>query len=226
MDLDAIRAASRRQTNLSTADISDADLLTIVNEGLREVATIHRWEWLFKSGTLTTVADAAEIALPADFMFMGLLTIDGKNNEPLQNISFSEYKYWYGDNASTASDGTLFYIRYDDGTGKIGIFPTPSTSTTDKYDIFYYRTPTELSTGTDVPEFDARFHSMLVDYASYRLWEREEYFDEAEKAFQRYGRRLREMMVFYNTRYKERRFIFGDGTRNRRFDVRRRFGWL
>lgn len=226
MDLDAIRAAARRQTNLTTADISDADLLTILNEGLREVATQHRWEWLFKSSTLTTVANTAEIALPADFMFMGMVQEDGTGNEPLQNISFSEYKYWYGDNASTSSTGTLFYIRYDDGTGKIGIYPTPSANATDNYDIFYYRTPTELSAGTDVPEFDARFHSLLVDYAAYRLWEREEYFDEAERSFQKYARRLREMMQFYNTRYKERRFIYGDGTRNRRIDVRRRFGWI
>lgn len=225
MDLDAIRAAARRQTNLTTSDISDADLLTIINEGLREIATQHRWEWLFKSSTLNSTADTAEIALPADFMFMGMVQRNGTKDSPLQNISFEEYKYWYGDDVSSSTTPTFYYIRFDDGTGYIGIYPTPSTTTTALLDIYYYRTPTELSAGGDTPEFDARFHSALVDYAAYRLWEREEYFDESQRAFQRYARRLREMLQFYNARYKERRFIFGDGIHNRRSDVRRRFGW-
>lgn len=113
MNVTAIYAAIRRQTNLTTSDISDADLLTILNEGLREISTHTRWEWLAESGTLTTVASTAEIALPADFMFMRLVQRAGTGDEPLQQMSFDEYKYWHGDNASVSDSATHYYIRFD-----------------------------------------------------------------------------------------------------------------
>lgn len=226
MDGDAIIAAARRQTNLTTSDVSDADVLLIINEGIREVSTQTRWEFLHTAATLATTSGTAEISLPADFMFMNLVSKNGEKDRPLNSISFSEYKYWYGDDASTASEASAYYIRYEDGTGKIGLYPTPNATASDVYDIFYYKNPTELANGSATPEWDSRFHSLLVDYVAYRLWEREEYFDESQRAFERYGRRLREMMTFYSTRHKVNRFIYGDGSAQGHDSwIRRRLGW-
>ena len=211
MDRAALTAAVRRQTNLTTADVSDADVFAILNEGIQEISGLERWDFLYKRSTLTTVAATAEITLPADFQFMDFVQEIGKSNGPLLQISFQEYSYRFGDDATSSATARYYYLRHDDGTQKIGIYPTPSASTTDKFEIFYFKQPTELAATDDSPEWDATHHNILVDYAAYRLWEREEYFDEAERAFRRYTRRLGDMVRFYNKRDKVHRFVVGDG---------------
>jgi hypothetical protein len=50
-----------------------------------------------------------------------------------------------------------------------------------------------------------------VDYGCYRVWEREEYFDESEKAYGRFVRGLKDMIRFYQMRTQENPLIYGDG---------------
>lgn len=227
MDRTALTDAVRRQTNLTTADVADADVFDVLNEGINEISGLSRWPFLQKKSTLSVTASTVEVSLPADFRQIVLVQQDAKRNGPLIQISHEEYSYRYGDNAATASDARYFYIRFDDGTQKIGFYPTPSATVANAYEIFYYRSPTELAAGTDTPEWDSQFHNILVDYASFRLWEREEYFDEAERAYRRYARRLADMTRFYNMRHKQVKLIFGDGTYyGGAFNFRRHYPFL
>ena len=211
MDLTALTSAVRRQTNLTTADVADADITAILNEGIQEVSAIQRWDFLHTRGTINVTANTPEVNLPADFRLMDFVQQVGKRNGPLIMLSFDEYSYRFGDNASTGSQARYFYLRTEDGTQKIGFYPTPSTTASNEYELFYFKAPTLLSSGSDTPEWDDQYHRLLVDYASYRLWEREEYFDESERAFRRYQRQLSDMIRYYRMRYKQVRLIVGDG---------------
>lgn len=226
MDLTALIAAVRRQTNLTTADVSDADVTAILNEGIQNIASLRRWEFLYTDSTISVTANTVEYTLPADFNFMGLVMQDALSNGPLLMLSHDEYVYRFGDNPSSGSQARYFYLRIAGGTQKIGFYPTPSATAASEYLIYYYKNPTELSASSDVPEWDASLHDVLVDYASYRLWEREEYFDESQRAFQRYGRRLGDMMRFYKMRGKVNRFIVGGGAYFGGYrDPRVHYGW-
>ncbi len=211
MDRTALTNAVRRQTNLTTSDVSDADVFAVLNEGINDVSSLTRWPFLYKSATISVTASTVEASLPADFRMMGTVMVDGKRNSPLIQISHDEYLYRFGDNATSQADGRYFYLRFDDGTESIGFYPTPAATESDHYDIYYYRSPTELSGSSDEPEWDSQFHPILVDYAAYRLWEREEYFEEAQSAFQRYVRRFADMVRYYNMRNHTNRLIVGDG---------------
>jgi hypothetical protein len=211
MDLTALIAAVRRQTNLTTADVSDADVTAVINEGINEVSSVQRWEFLYSEDTVDTVADTVEANLPTDFRLMDFVERAGKNHGPLIMISFEEYKRRFGDDASSSDDARYFYTRVVDGVQKIGLYPTPNATASDVYNIYYFKSPTVLTTGGTSPEWDTQFHSILVDYATYRLWEREEYFDQIQASFQRYARRLTDMIRFYRMRHRQTRFIIGGG---------------
>lgn len=226
MNLTALLAAVRRQTNLTTADVSDADVTAILNEGIQEIASLKRWDWLYTDSTISVTAGTVEYTLPADFNFMGFVMQDSLSNGPLLMLSHEEYVYRFGDNPSSGSQARYFYLRMDDGVSKIGFYPTPSATSTDEYKIFYYKNPTELAAGGDEPAWDASLHNILVDYAAYRLWEREEYFDETQRAFSKYARRLNDMMRFYKMRGKVNRFIVGGGAYFGGYrDPRVHYGW-
>ncbi len=226
MNLTALTSAARRQTSLTTSDISDADVLTILNEGIQEISAMQRWDFLHTREVIDVVANTVEANLPSDFRLMDFVQQVGKRNGPLVMLSFSEYSYRYGDDPSTGSQARYFYLRTEDGTQKIGFYPTPASSGTGAYEIFYFKSPTLLVNGSDEPEWDDQFHRILVDYAAFRLWEREEYFDESQRAFQRYARTLGDMVKFYRMRHKQTRMIVGGGAHARGYgDIRYHYGW-
>ena len=62
------------------------------------------------------------------------------------------------------------------------------------------------------PEWHVSLHDLLVDYGLYRVWEREEYFDEAAKAYGKFIEGIGLMKRFYNMRTIDSPVVFGDGT--------------
>lgn len=207
MTITEILAAIRRQTNVSsqTGDLPDADLTEILEEGYNTVAGTHRWPWLENSASIDVTADTIEYAFPTGFAFMRAITRNGKSYR-LQEISQDKYIYMVGDNPTSSTDARFFYI-----TGsKIGFYPTPSATESGAYVVYFYKTPT-IPTGANSPEWTSQFHHILVDYGAYRVWEREEYFDESEKAYGRFVRGLKDMIRFYQMRSQESPMVYGDG---------------
>ena len=86
---------------------------------------------------------------------------------------------------------------------------------TDRLTHYYYKNPTTLSADDDTPEWDAAFHWILVEYAKWKLYEREEYYDVSERAFINYARYMNDMAAFYNTQVNRALFIYGDGLHKR-----------
>jgi hypothetical protein len=52
---------------------------------------------------------------------------------------------------------------------------------------------------------------MIVEYCKWKLWDREEYFDQSERAFITYARYLSQMITWYSRRADRSPYIAGDG---------------
>lgn len=207
MTVTEILAAIRRQTAVSTStgDLPDADLTEIFEEGYNIVAATHRWAWLESSANIDVTAATITANLPATFNFMRAVVRNGKSYS-LQEISYDKYLHTVGDNPPSSANATHFFIT----NTTVGFYPTPSATETGAYIMYFYKLPT-VPTGASSPEWISQFHHILVDYGSYRVWEREEYFDESEKAYSRFTRGLKDMIRYYNMRSQESQFIYGDG---------------
>ena len=84
--------------------------------------------------------------------------------------------------------------------------------------MYYYKTITTLDQDTDVPEFHAAYHWALVEYCKWKLYEREEYYDEAERSMTIYMKYVEDMVAFYSRRTDIAPSVFGLGVRVRRGD--------
>lgn len=56
----------------------------------------------------------------------------------------------------------------------------------------------ELTTDGQEPAWNAGYHWLLVSYGLARVWEREEYFDQATMEFERFYSGMSDMALFYN----------------------------
>lgn len=206
-----IRDAIRRQTLNNASDISDADLNDVIDEAYYVVSQAADWPWLETSTNVSVTANTVEYALPADFARLQGIVRSGKQKR-LSQISFEYYLDRYGNNPPTSTEGVWFYIRGDN----FGIVPVPSANEANAYILYYFKTPTLMAADTDQPEWTPAFHHILVDYGVYRVFYREEYFQEAETAFQHFMAGLGQMMSFYNRRNNQNYpLVVGDGVQRR-----------
>lgn len=213
MTLSDLLSAARRQTLDTTNAISDNDLTEIINEGLRMVSIAERWPWLLTSAQVTVVNGTREYDISSDlsvtdFMWVDSVVDNDQEDGMLDEWSYSTYLYKYGGDPPSGSRAYHFYIKASD---TLGLVPTPSANETDAYTLNYYKTPTDLSLTTDTPGWTSTLHTILVDYAASKIWEREEYFAERDAAFQKFLMGVVQLKEFYRMRSKDRPMILGDG---------------
>lgn len=195
MTVDEIRAAVRLSTTVDSGEVSDAELLTYINEGIYDVSMRFDWPWLQANDTFATVASTRAYALSAlnDAVSEILFVIRSGDDEPLHPISYAQAVASWGDD-------------YPDGTPKwwflheenINLVPVPTAVETIK--VFYVALPAELSAGSDSPVWIATFHSVLVDFVESQVWEQQEDFEKAQYAFAKYLDRIDQMKRVYRGR--------------------------
>jgi hypothetical protein len=207
MDRDAILAQVRMITLVEDTNVSDAEIVILINNALQEISLASEWPWLEESATMSLVDSTATIALPADFNY-GIAVIDNDNEVPLQYVEPKEFFNRYSGDLNESDTPTHFTI-YEN---LVHVWPIPSANDTARLTIYYYETVTTLSAGGSTPQFHAAFHPMVVEYCKWKLYDREEYFDQSERAFITFSRYLQNMIEFYGKRFKTWPFIAGDGT--------------
>lgn len=211
MDLASIRSNIRLITMLETQSVTDAQIKTIVNQGLHEIEVYTDWRFLQDFDDLDVVADTQSysVATLTNSTFLrAIALVDDDIDRTVDYIPPSEFFQRYGrDTGNTgarARNWTIFQ-------GSIFLHPTPSANDTARYRFYYYKEITELSADGDSPEFQPGFHWMLVDYGKWKLWEREEYFEQAQTAQEDFYRKLDEMQKWYARVTREDPWIYGDG---------------
>lgn len=207
MDRDEILNQIRIATLVQAGDVADADIVTIINQGVLEVGAYARWPFLEASTDISLVDSQQAYSVPADFEY-ALTLIDDDHDRRLEYIAAPTLFQRTGNDTGNESTQPRYWTVWEDS---IRLNPIPSDNDTDRLTLYYYKSPTTLSSGSDVPEWNAAFHWLLVEYGKWRVWHREEYFDEAQNSAGMYFAQLRAMREFYARRSDNYPLIAGDG---------------
>ncbi len=207
MDRDAILSAVRLQTLIEITNVSDADVVLIMNQGIDEISISHYWPFLEASTTQTLTSSTQTYSLPSDFEYM-VAVVDDDFDNTIPYIDPETYFIRFGNDTGNSATVFNFYTIWED---KIYLTPTPSANDTDRLKLYYYKSGTQLSTGGTSPDWHEAFHPMLVEYCKWKLWEREEYYAQSERAFVVYQRYLASMVDWYVRRAKRMPAVAGDG---------------
>ncbi|MEK0326782.1 MAG: hypothetical protein QQN63_13870, partial [Nitrosopumilus sp.] len=81
----------------TTASVTDAEIILLIDTCMDEISTISFWPFLQKNATITAVADQQTYAVPNDFMYAVALIDDDNDNiqdmydfEPLNPFSCTD----------------------------------------------------------------------------------------------------------------------------------------
>lgn len=215
MNRGVIRDNVRLTTLLESTSVSTAELDALIDQVNYEIGAAAKWPFLQTSSTISTTVSGATYALPTDFWY-GAKLIDVDNDVELELLSAEQAFKLYGDGlGSTTTTATEFWLW---GTN-IQLYPLPSAIDADRYKLYYYKTISVFANDAAVPQFDAAFHWLLVDGVKAKLWEREEYWEQAERSRINYERRLNDMIQYYINRFRSFPFVYGDGKHQRLTDA-------
>lgn len=201
----------RFSTLKTSGDISDAEIESLISLCVQEISVATHWSFLEKSTTITTVADDKDYSLPNDFLYAIALTDDDHDTD-VEYIAPTAYFDRFGNDTDNTSGTADYWTIYND---VLILQPVPSAADADRYTLYYYKTMDDLSQDSDVPEFHEGFHYMIVDYCKWKIWEREEYFDQAERSRLSYYTALNQMQKWYMQRANRVPYIYGIGRSTR-----------
>lgn len=180
MDLDALRAATRRRVGITSTDAraADADLLEIVQEALDLFNNETFWPWAEASTTLSLVAGTASYSVPTGWVATRQIQVPGESVLDGSH-SRAELDDWYPTSSETGPP-RFFVVSAD----LVRVYPTPDTTVSATH--LYFRSETRLSAGTDTPLAPVWTHAAIVDLAASILLARVREDDRAEKFDGRY----------------------------------------
>jgi len=214
MDLVSLRTFIRLSAVIEDTNITNDQIATLINQGYHELSIIFPWPWLETTADFTVGADVRSYDLPTNFDY-GIAMIDTDTDRAIQHVAAKDFFERHGQDSSTTSSAANFWTIYEN---KVYFTPVPSTATTAAYTLYYYKNITVLSGAGDEPAFHDAFHWALVEYAKWKLYDREEMFAQSERAFITWTRYLNEMLSWYASPVKKAPFIWGDGRTVRPFN--------
>lgn len=146
----------------STPEVSNANMTTWINEGLRVFCEEYPFYWLEKRVTTSTIANQNEYNIPSDFKQIIELSVDQTADNP--NIyGYKPYQQRFG---TLSNEKTVSIIG-----SVMRITPTPSTTGDDNVNLTYIRRSANMSSQSDSPSDTAIagmpevYHPALVQYA-------------------------------------------------------------
>lgn len=127
---------------------------------------------LLDSQTIVTQANVSSYALPADFQRLYNVTLVDASGQtlPLYAEPLLEFE--------THPPSTGQPIRYCIEGSNLKVYPTPDG--TWNVNVRYFRLPAELLNATDVPEAPPEYWDLMVSYALWHCYERENDYQAAQ----------------------------------------------
>lgn len=144
--------------------VSAATVASFMNDAQRELGDFFEVE---VTDTTVTVADTDEYALPAGCEDISKILELGisKQATPDDRYDYTRYSKATRDDYPRSGKG-YYQVSDEDGGKHLVIYPIPTESDL-IISVKYMRPLTDLdsSTTTQIPEFDSRYHMLLVYYA-------------------------------------------------------------
>jgi hypothetical protein len=198
----------RRQTLVTTAELSDADLMALLQQGLLDTATRWEWPWCYAEATIALVGGTPTYNLPADTMWIKALIHDGEGaNARLARTTIEAVQAEFGDSVGDSDLPHSFYLE----NAQVTFIPTPDAAKT--VNVHYYATPdlADFDTGADEPPFHPAFHVLLAEYVSALVWESLENDEKMILFTQKYDTTVGRMATFYASTLPAQPVIVGGG---------------
>ncbi len=148
--------------------ITDDDIIRWVNDAQKEICSTNAL--LETTATANTIAGNNEVTLPVDIQNLFSVWYDGVRLEGLSKREAEESILKVGDPASQVTgQPNSFWIW----ANKLYLWPVPNSSGS-SLKLFYTRFPVEVTTVTDTPELDPKYHKIIVDYCLQQAYELDE----------------------------------------------------
>lgn len=146
----------------STPEVSNANMTTWLNEGMRVFCEEYPFYWLEKRVTTSTIANQNEYNLPSDFKQIIELSIDQTDENPNIYV-YKPYQQRFG---TLSNEQTVSVVG-----SVMRITPTPSTTGDQNVNLTYIMRPANMSAQSDSPSdstianMPEVYHPALVQYA-------------------------------------------------------------
>lgn len=180
---DIMTRVRRKFGDESAVQVTDADMIRWINDGQRR-AVLKNDTLLEKTATTSAVAGQQEYTLPVDLLILKFIQYKESTSAAyyklrgMTPVQFNEYIDGWSDGGVAKGVPTVFTIF----SGKIIAYPTPVTSVTDAFKIYYNRAPVDVASGTDTPDLPSLYHDTLVEYCMEQAYEMDEDLESASNS--------------------------------------------
>lgn len=159
---------------------TDAQQLTFLNEGQRDLARGARLRWTKASTTVAITAGTADFTLPAAPVGGKLTSIRLAYPTAPTMLAWADPEHLLDlrDSDTTPRSATPAYWAITAPT-TISLWPTPGGAGT--LTVRYHRVPPALAVDADTPILPELYHDHLVEYAAWKMAARERQWDAATR---------------------------------------------
>lgn len=209
MTLVELRTWVRRQTLITTAELADLALNSILGQALLDAASRYQWPWAYTTVTIPLVDGTTSYDLPDDIMFLDELVYVGQGPTRLARTSIQAVTAEFGAEVGDSDLPDRYYL--DAAGAEITFVPTPDAA--QDITAYYFATPDldDFDADGDSPPFHAAFHLALAEYATAKVWDQYEQEDKGGFYMQMYLDTLNRMAIFYDLRLPAQPFVVGGG---------------
>lgn len=146
----------------STPEVSNANMTTWLNEGMRVFCEEYPFYWLEKRVTTSSIENQSEYNLPSDFKQIIELSMDQTDENPNIYV-YKPYQQRFG---TVSSEQTVSVVG-----NVMRITPTPDTTGDNNINLTYIMRPANMTSQGDSPSdstianMPEVYHPALVQYA-------------------------------------------------------------
>jgi len=201
---------ARELAVVNTYQVSDALINSFLDEGYFTLLTRRDWPFAIGEEVVTAVPGQSTYDLdPSATKVMNVL--DQEDDTYLRSTTAERIEVMLNSTVATTTPLVFYFNPGSDATTPVApflkLFPIPADTRT--WQVVYRTLPIFGAGDDDTPPFNAAFHSCLVDWATYRIWEKEEDLDRSDASRARYETRVNELIEFYNVTTEDRPMIYG-----------------
>lgn len=199
MAYDTNNLVGRVQRRIKDTGYPSSEVIDALNDTQNDIYNEYRLPFMearahteIDEGELINIADG--LVLPSDYVQAIDLTLTTDGQERLLDYKdASQIDVLYPDPddpaAHTTSTPQYWYLY----ANLIRFFPVPNTIST--MSLRYYKKPTDLVNGTDVPSIPSESSELLVVGAAYRIMQTKDNYDQAGVLENKYDELLQKFIV-------------------------------
>lgn len=187
-----IKSRVKRQFGDEAAvQVTDADILRWINDGLRDIVMKNEGV-LETSSTTATVASQQDYTLPTNLLVLRNIRykrLGDLSFYKLVGMSLSEFDE-YIDGWEGTAYGPSTPVVYTVYGGALKLFPIPQLAN-ETIKLVYSRVPVDVTADGDTPDLPLPYHNAIVDYCLQKAYELDEDWGSADNIAADYDAKIR-----------------------------------